>query len=403
MNPDTRINRRAFVAGAGAALAATTAVGCGTQTDTTAGRGAAGFSAMRQGKHPAGVAMRSQRHLQLAAFNFERASSLDLRELLQRWTTAARALDESSRGTSSVAESSEALGLGPTALTITFGLGPTLFRAAGRDRLGLARSRPDGLAPLPVFPGDALAPAYVGGDLCVQACADDPQAAFHAIHTLTRAAVGYATPRWVQTGFLPNTPGAPRNLMGFKDGTNNIAPDDHAMLTEHVWVGADDEPVWMRNGTYMIVRRIRMLLDVWDATSQTEQEATIGRHKASGAPLGAHAEHDPVDLAATQGNGSDVIPSDAHIRLTAASSNGGVRILRRGYNYAATIDPAIDQRDAGLVFISFQRIPRQFIRLQHRLAAHDALAKHILHTGSAIFACPPPAPPGGFTGQGLFA
>jgi deferrochelatase/peroxidase EfeB len=159
----------------------------------------------------------------------------------------------------------------------------------------------------------------------------------------------------------------------------------------------------MHNGTYMIVRRIRMLLDVWDATSQTEQEATIGRQKANGAPLGAHAEHDPLDLTATRSDGSPLIPSDAHVRLTAAANNGGARILRRGYNYADAIDPATGQRDAGLIFISFQRDPRQFVQLQRRLAAHDALSKHILHTGSAVFACPPAAPPDGFIGQALFA
>ena len=76
----------------------------------------------------------------------------------------------------------------------------------------------------------------------------------------------------------------------------------------------------------MVVRRIRMLLDVWDATSIGEQEATIGRRKASGAPLGARNERTPADLNAITSDGAPVIPSDAHIRLAAASSNGGVRI-----------------------------------------------------------------------------
>jgi deferrochelatase/peroxidase EfeB len=393
MDADTGLSRRAFIAGAGAAVAASTAIGCGGQVGTTMDRSASRSSAIRQGKYPAGVATRPHRHLQLATFNFERASSLDLRDLLRRWTAAADAL----------AGSGEAHGLAHAALTITFGLGPTLFRDAGRDRLGLARSRPAVLAPLPAFRGDALERAYVGGDLCVQACADDPQAAFHAIHTLTRVAAGYATPRWIQTGFLPATPGTPRNLMGFKDGTRNIAPDDRAALAQHVWVGGDDQPAWMRDGTFMVVRRIRMLLDVWDATSVDEQEATIGRRKASGAPLGARSEHDPADFDATRSDGSPMIPPDAHIRLAAASSNGGVRILRRGYNYADGIDPVTAQRDAGLIFISFQRSPRQFIDLQHRIAGRDALSKHILHTGSAIFACPPAAPRGGFIGQSLFA
>jgi deferrochelatase/peroxidase EfeB len=100
-------------------------------------------------------------------------------------------------------------------------------------------------------------------------------------------------------------------------------------------------------------------------------------------------------------DGALAIPSDAHVRLAAASNNGGVRILRRGYNYADDIDPATGQRDEGLIFISYQRDPRQFVRLQRRLAGHDALTKHILHVGSAIFACPPAAGPGGFVGDAL--
>jgi len=399
----TLINRRRFIAAAGAALAASTAVGCGTQTATPADTPhRVGDPATGDGRHQAGIVTPAQRHLQIAAFNFERESSLDLRELLKRWSVLAHALAVSDRTSTGSGEGDEALGLQHTALTITFGLGPSLFRQDGHDRLGLARNRPDALAQLPAFRGDALEPAYVNGDLCVQACANDPQAAFHALHALTREATGYATPRWVQSGFLPSAPGTPRNLMGFKDGTNNIAADDPVALERHVWVGADDEPAWMRNGTYMIVRRIRMLLDVWDATSIQEQEATIGRHKISGAPLGAHSEHDPVDLAASRHDGSPALPPDAHVRLAAAANNRGVRILRRGYNYADGIDPATGQRDAGLIFISFQRNPRQFIGLQRRLAAHDALAKHIIPTGSAIFACPPGASSGGFVGQSLF-
>ena len=62
-----------------------------------------------------------------------------------------------------------------------------------------------------------------GGDLSVQACADDPQVAFHAVRELERLAYGTAQIHWAQSGFLPNTPAGetPRNLMGFKDGTNN--------------------------------------------------------------------------------------------------------------------------------------------------------------------------------------
>jgi deferrochelatase/peroxidase EfeB len=397
MRDDATLNRRSFIAGAGAAIAATSALACGSgRKDNAQATGSTRDSDAGSAGQREGIASRPHGYLQLTAFDLQRDSTLELRELLRRWSALATDMTVRSRTVG------RGKGAGSTGLTITFGLGPALFAQHRRDRLGLAGQRPPALRPLPAFRGDAIEPTYSDGDLCIQVCARDLQAAFDAGHTLTRAATGYATPRWAQTGFLPQTAGTPRNLMGFKDGTNNIDPDDRHALDEHVWVGADDDaPAWMHGGTYMIVRRIHMLLDVWDATSLQEQEATIGRHKASGAPLAARAEHDPVDLDGTAPDGALVIPSDAHVRLAAASNNGGARILRRGYNYADDIEPATGQRDEGLIFISYQRDPRQFIRLQRRLAGHDALTKHILHIGSAIFACPPAARPGGFVGDAL--
>ncbi|GAA3041261.1 hypothetical protein GCM10020229_60530 [Kitasatospora albolonga] len=48
------------------------------------------------------------------------------------------------------------------------------------DRFGLKASGRGPDRPAQV-PGDALDPARSGGDICVQACADDPQVAVHAI------------------------------------------------------------------------------------------------------------------------------------------------------------------------------------------------------------------------------
>ena len=47
--------------------------------------------------------------------------------------------------------------------------------------------------------------------------------AFHAVRELARLSYGATQFRWVQAGFLPQAPSdeTPRNLMGFKDGTNN--------------------------------------------------------------------------------------------------------------------------------------------------------------------------------------
>jgi deferrochelatase/peroxidase EfeB len=183
----------------------------------------------------------------------------------------------------------------------------------------------------------------------------------------------------------------PRNLMGFKDGTNNIKLEDRDVLARHVWISG--EPAWLRGGTYMVTRRIRMLIEVWDRASLDDQEVTIGRRKASGAPFGKSDEFDPVDLAAT--------PVDAHIRLAAPSANAGTRLLRRGYSFTDGMDTELGQLDAGLFFISFQRDPAAFVHVQQRLAETDALNEYIKHTGSALFAVPPGVRPGGYVGDTL--
>ena len=189
--------------------------------------------------------------------------------------------------------------------------------------------------------------------------------------------------------------------MGFKEGTANIVGQDHAALERFVWAGERESPAWMIGGSYMVVRRIQILLRNWDSISLEQQEQTFGRHKLSGAPLGEKHEHDPIDLHATS-NGQPVISPLAHVRLASPAYNHGQRLLRRGYSYS---DGIYDGTVAGgQLFICFQRDPRrQFIPMQARLALDDLLNEHTEHIGSAIFACPPGAAPGAFVGQRLFA
>jgi deferrochelatase/peroxidase EfeB len=336
-----------------------------------------------------------------------------LRELLRRWTDEAARLTQSGtraparRNGTTGPDSGEAEGLGPGALTLTFGFGPSLFEQDGDDRFGLADQRPAQLAPIPAIAGDELQPGRSGGDICVQGCAANSQLLFHAFHTLRIAAEGLAVPRWMQTGFLPpfeamnDAPATPRNLMGFKDGTNNIRGDDQHAMDNHVWIGRSASPHWMRDGTYLVARRIRILLDVWDNLSVAQQEEVVGRHKLTGAPLTGRRESDDVNLGLRR-NGAHAIPLDAHIRLASPTTNAGVRLLRRSYNYNDGIDQATSQVDAGLFFISFQRDPqKQFAAIQRRLSVHDAMAKHLSHTGSAVFACPPGVASGRYIGQAL--
>ncbi len=366
--------------------------------------------------HQAGVATAAQDYLHFAAFDITSEAADDVRNVLEEWTVASARLTAGEPYQPAVqapdeppADTGEAVGLGPSRLTLTIGFGPSLFGSPGHDRFGLARQRPAELQTLPAFQGESVDPSVSGGDLCVQACADDPQVAFHAIHVLSRVASSAATLRYTQQGFgrtssTSRSQGTPRNLMGFKDGTDDIRAEETDAMNDFVWVQPSDQPAWMVGGTYLIARRIKILFDVWDATTLEDQQRVIGREKLTGAPLGSQSEYDPVNLSATGSNGEPLIPADAHIRLANPRNNSGQRILRRGYSYSEGVEPGSGQIDAGLFFIAFQRSPsRQFIPLQRRLAASDALNRHTLHTSSAIFACPRGAQPGRFIGEELFA
>jgi deferrochelatase/peroxidase EfeB len=409
--PLTEITRRRLLASAGVGAAAV-------------GLGGGGFLAGHQlaeasddgtgsvplyGPHQAGIATAAQDRLHFAAFDLLSEDPAELRELMRAWTVAAA---EACAGDmvgnvndvqlAPPEDTGETVGLLPSRLTVTFGFGPSLFEKPG---LGLAGLRPAALQPLPPLPADELNPGESGGDICVQACSDDPQVAFHAVRNLARIGRGTVAMRWSQLGFgrtasTSRSQDTPRNLMGMKDGTANIRAEDTEAMDKSVWVGREG-PAWMRGGSYLVTRRIRMLLEVWDRTSLQEQERTIGRHKYSGAPLGGSDEFEPLPLE-TERNGHPVIPRDAHVRLASAKENGGARILRRGYSFTDGVDESLGELEAGLFFISFQRNPEQFVAIQRRLGSMDPLNEYIKHVGSALFAVPPGAQPGGYVGEALF-
>ncbi|HVX32446.1 MAG TPA: iron uptake transporter deferrochelatase/peroxidase subunit [Solirubrobacterales bacterium] len=361
------------------------------------------------GEHQAGIATPVQDRLHFAAFDLETESRAELRELMEAWSRAAREMTEGRMiGTENddllapPDDTGEAKGLPASNLTVTFGFGPDIFARPG---LGLAARRPAELKPLPPLPGDELNGLESGGDICVQACADDPQVVFHAVRDLARIGRGTVTMRWSQLGFgrtasTSRSQETPRNLFGMKDGTANIKAEDTEAMDEFVWV--DDGPAWMRGGSYMVTRRIRMNLEVWDRSPLGDQEETIGRHKYSGAPLGGSEEFEPLPLDKKGPDGQPVIPLNSHVRLASAQENGGVQILRRGYSFTDGVDESLGELEAGLFFICFQRDPeKQFVALQRKLGVHDALDEYIKHVGSAVFAIPRGAEEGGFVGDAL--
>jgi deferrochelatase/peroxidase EfeB len=361
------------------------------------------------GEHQAGIDTAAQDRLHFASFDLQTESPAELRELMREWSRAAAEMsagemigDVNDIELAPPDDTGETVGLLPSNLTITFGFGPSLFEKRG---LGLAAKRPAALQDIPPLPADELNQLESGGDICVQACSDDPQVAFHAVRNLARIGRGTVAMRWSQLGFgrtssTSRSQDTPRNLMGFKDGTANIKAEDSAAMDRYVWVG-DEGPAWMRGGSYLVARRIRMLLEVWDRSSLEDQEQTIGRAKYSGAPLGSSDEFDPLDLAAEK-NGQPTIPVDAHVRLAAAKVNDGERILRRGYSFTDGVDESLGELEAGLFFIAFQRDPeKQFVAIQRRLGSNDALNEYIKHVGSGVFAVPPGARKGGYVGETL--
>ncbi len=435
-------SRRAFIGGAGGLLAAlgTTGAAQAASSDTLAAKGVTQAAQGKQraavepfrGTHQGGILTPLQNQTFFAAFDLVTDKAGDIVRLLRAWTAAAERMaggDTAAPITQDLsvagADTGDALGLGAARLTVTFGFGPGLFTKDGHDRYGLAAHRPEALADMPRFNGDQLEAARTGGDLSVQACADDPQVAFHAVRQLTRLASGVAKLRWTQTGFTSNyaAEDTPRNLLGFKDGTQNPIAQRPAERTggmtqpnpssadDVVWVGTEG-PGWMRGGSYLVVRRVRMALEHWDSTDVDFQERTIGRRKYSGAPLTGKNEFDPLDLDAADTDGNPVIPDNAHVRMAAAASNGGAQILRRSYSYNDGTDVTAErwppwrqglEYDAGLLFICYQRDPRSgFMRIFEPMAKLDALNQFVTHTGGGLFACPGGVGEGEFVGQRLF-
>ena len=369
-----------------------------------------------RGRRQAGIVTPAQDRMHLCAFDVTTDSKADVVAMLKEWTTIAERMTAGQETTPDGAvglnpyapptDTGEALGLPASQLTLTIGFGPGLFVKYGKHRFGIADQKPDALADLPKFPNDSLDPARCGGDIVIQACANDPQVAVHAIRNLARVGFGTAAVRYSQLGFgrtssTTRDQSTPRNMFGFKDGTNNLKAEDTAALDEQVWVAGGDGPDWLAGGTYLVSRRIRMRIEPWDRAALHEQQRVIGRAKGTGAPLGGDDEFAPLDLAGIGTNGTPLIDPDAHVRLASKEHLGGIQILRRGYNFTDGSD-GFGHLDAGLFFIAFMRNPvTQFIPMQSELAANDLLNEYITHTGSAVFACPPGLREGEYWGSTL--
>ncbi|REB07371.1 deferrochelatase/peroxidase EfeB [Sporosarcina sp. BI001-red] len=412
---EKKISRRQMLklTGAGAAGAAIGASGLGgllnvfgmtTEEDNPSSKNKVNF----YGAHQSGIITPVQTHVYFASLEVLVKSQGELKELFQQWTPMAVRLmngepigELSSNGFIPAKDTGEAGGLDASGLTLTFGVGPSLF---DKNELGLSAKRPSELKDLPHFPKDQLDPAYTGGDICIQACAEDPQVAFHAIRNLIRAASGKVRLKWSQAGFnsFPEKNKkreTPRNLFAFKDGTSGPDAASKQAMNDAVWVQSGESQGWLTGGSYMAVRRIQMHLETWDRTALSEQEATFGRHRATGAPIGLKGEHDEMPLDQKDASGEPVIPVDSHVRL---AKEAKAQIHRRSFSYSSGTMDATGAYDAGLLFISYQKHPEQFIAIQKSFGRADKLNEYITHRGSALFACFPGVQKGSYIGESLF-
>ena len=342
------------------------------------------------GKHQAGITTPMQKNIYFVVLDLRTTDKNELIQLFKEWTDYSQKLvngelvkKDGSNALLPPSDTGETVGLNPYRLTLTFGVSASFL-----TKLGLEKKRPKLFRDLPAFPKEQLREQYTGGDIVIQACADDEQVAFHAVRNLIRKGRNKVTMKWSQSGFaaIGDRMETPRNLFGFKDGTANVTTEKD--FDKVVWADSQD---WMKNGSYMAVRRIIMHLETWDRTNLQEQENTFGRYKESGAPFGKKDEFDEVDLS--------LLPVDSHVRL---AKEVDMPILRRSYSYSDGIDPKTGQFDAGLLFIAFQKDPDRFVKIQTNLGADDKMNEYVTHIGSGLFACFGGVKEGGYIGQDLF-
>jgi dye decolorizing peroxidase len=286
----------------------------------------------------------------------------------------------------------------PSRLTITFGFGPGVFDAIGRPG-----ECPDVIRNLPAFSTDRLQSQWCGGDLLIQVCSDDAVPLSYAVRRLIRDARDLATVRWTQTGFNPargseSVGTTPRNLMGQRDGTANPLPDS-AELAQTVW---SQGPDWMRGGSQLVFRRIRMDLDTWDDLGLFAKEMATARRMADGVPLTGGNERDKPDATAVDNKGFPIVAAEAHV-VRATARTRAEKLLRRGYSFDDGPDHT-GRPDAGLLFAAYQAdAATAFVPVQRRLAEADAMNLWITHIGSATFVVPPGCQEGEFIGHQLIA
>ena len=162
----------------------------------------------------------------------------------------------------------------------------------------------------------------------------------------------------IRSGFTVTDSGTPVGPTG--DAATQLAEADESSAS---YVEDQVGALISGGGSYLVARRIRMVIELNEA-----------------------------DLAATGRGDVPLITATWRVRNARPSTNGGVRMLRRGDNFTDG-NASLGRIDAGLFCIADVRDPRtHYIPMQTTLPRGDALMEYLLHTGSGLFAVPPGLP-----------
>ncbi len=354
------------------------------------GPGAGAAPAFRADRQP-GIWGRVQPFAAFVALDLAPAArAFDVRRMMRIWSSD---IERLMSGRAPLTDPEPELARHTAGLSVTVGVGARVV-ALVRG----AAATPRWLGELPAYRIDQLEERWSGGDLLLQVCADSPTTVSHAVRRLTVGVSDLARVRWVQRGFrepLDTGEGliGMRNLFGQVDGTVN--PSDESL----VFIDGQG-PSWLRHGSSVVIRRIRMDLQGWERVDRLARENAVGRRLADGAPVTGGRERDTPDFAATDPLGLPVIDDSAHVRRAHAHS-AAEHFLRRPYSYD---EGAPDDPDAGLIFVTYQADPlAQFHPVQARLAERDLLNLWTTPIGSAVFAVLPGIGADEFLGAALLA